>query len=193
MVNQQNPNYLGRLKIIIMHVQLILLLLLSFGSLLAQPEYQHPVIKTFGGIYSIDQATVVPDAKQKYDIVIDVFSGEDPTQLNTALNNVARMINLHAIAGVHPDSIHVVLAIHGKATKTVLNDDGYVSRYNIKNPNHNLIIALKEAGVKLTVCGQSLIGRKIDPDEVNENVEIATSMLTTVTTYQLKGYTLLKF
>ena len=175
-----------------MRVQLILLLLLNFGSLMAQ-EYQHPVIKNFGGIYSIDQATVVPDAKQKYDIVIDVFSGEDPTQLNAALNNVARMINLHAIAGVHPDSIQVVLAIHGHTTKAILNDDGYESRYKIKNPNHDLIIALKEAGVKLTVCGQSLIGRKIDLEEVNENVEIATSMLTTVTTYQLKGYTLLKF
>ena len=175
-----------------MRVQLILLLLLSFGSLMAQ-EYQHPVIKKFGGIYPIPQATVIPDAQQKYKIVIDVFSGEDATQLNAALNNVARMINLHAIAGVHPDSIQVVLAIHGQATKTVLKEDGYVSRYKIKNPNHDLIIALKEAGVKLTVCGQSLIGRKIDIEDVNENIEIATSMLTTVTTYQLKGYTLLKF
>jgi len=176
-----------------MRLQLILLLLLSFGVLLAQPKQEYPIIKKFGGIYPIDQATVVPDAKQKYNIVIDVFSGEDHTHLNAALNNVARMINLHAIAGVHPDSIHVVLAIHGQATKTVLNDDGYVSRYTIKNPNRNLIIALKEAGVKLTVCGQSLIGRKIDLNEVNKDVEIATSMLTTVTTYQLKGYTLLKF
>ena len=176
-----------------MRVLLILLLSLSFGSLLAQSNYEYLVIKKFGGIYPIDQATVLPDAKQKYNIVIDVFSGEDPTQLNAALNNVARMINLHAIAGVHSDSINVVLAIHGEATKTVLNDDGYESRYNIKNPNHDLIIALKEAGVKLTVCGQSLVGRKIDPDEVNENIELATSMLTTVTTYQLKGYTLLKF
>jgi intracellular sulfur oxidation DsrE/DsrF family protein len=176
-----------------MRVQLILLLSLSFGSLLAQAQYQYPVIKNFGGIYPIDQATVVPDAKQEYDIVIDVFSGEDPMILNSALNNVARMINLHAISGVHPDSIHVVLAIHGMATKTILNNDGYVSRHGIENPNQNLISELKEAGVKLTVCGQSLIGRKIDLDEVNENVEIATSMLTTVTTYQLKGYTLLKF
>ena len=63
----------------------------------------------------------------------------------------------------------------------------------IKNPNLPLIIALKEAGVKLTICGQSLIGREIDLEEVNENVEVATSMLTTVTTYQLKGYTLFNF
>ena len=171
----------------------ILLLSLSFGSLMAQGNYQYPVIKKYGGIYPIEKATVVPDTKQKYNIVIDVFSGEDPTKLNSALNNVARMINLHAIAGVHPDSIHVVLAIHGKATKTVLNDDAYKRRYNVKNPNLDLIVALKEAGVKLTVCGQSLIGRKIDQDEVNEHIELATSMLTTVTTYQLKGYAMLKF
>jgi len=166
---------------------------LSFGSLLSQGEYQHPVIKNFGGIYAIDQATLVPDANQRYDIVIDLYSGGDPTQLNGSLNNVARMINLHAIAGVHPDSINVVLAIHGKATKVVLNEEGYLSRYKVKNPNNDLIKELKEAGVKLAVCGQSLIGRKINADELNENIELATSMLTTVTTYQLKGYTLLKF
>jgi len=166
---------------------------ISFGSLLAQARYQYPVIKEFGGIYPIEEATVVPDVNQRYNIVIDLYSGDDPTQLNAALNNVARMINLHAIAGVHPDSIHVVLAIHGQATKTILNDDGYLSRYKVKNPNLNLISALNVAGVKLTVCGQSLIGREIDLDEVNENIEIATSMLTTVTTYQLNGYTLLKF
>lgn len=176
-----------------MRANLILILSLSLGSLLAQLEYQHPVIKNYGGIYPIDEATVIPDASMRYNIVVDVYSGEEPTELNKALNNVARMINLHAIAGVNPDSIHVVLAIHGKATKTVLNNDAYESRYNVINPNNNLITELKKAGVELTVCGQSLIGRKIDPDEVNENIEIATSMLTTVTTYQLKGYTLLKF
>tara|TARA_R110000787_G_scaffold48953_11_gene117559 strand:- start:970 stop:1500 length:531 start_codon:yes stop_codon:yes gene_type:complete len=176
-----------------MRVLLLLLLSLSFGSLLAQSNYEYPVIKKFGGIYPIDQATVVPDTKQKYNIVIDVFSGAEATKLNAALNNVARMINLHAIAGVHPGSIHVVLAIHGKATKTVLNDAAYKSRYGVKNPNLSLISALKEAGVKLAVCGQSLIGRKIDSKEVHENIELATSMLTTVTTYQLKGYAMLRF
>jgi intracellular sulfur oxidation DsrE/DsrF family protein len=176
-----------------MRVLFILLLSFNSGLLLAQAEFQYPVIKDHGGIYSIEKATVVPDPEQRYDIIVDLFSGKDPAQLNKALNNVARMINLHAIAGVHRDSINVVLAIHGNATKVVLKDDGFVSRFNIKNPNLPLINELKEAGVKLTVCGQSLIGRQIDLDEVNENIEIATSMLTTVTNYQLKGYTLLKF
>ena len=178
---------------VIMRVHLVLLLSLIFGSIRAQTIYEYPVIKKYGGIYSIDQATVLADAQQRYDIVIDVYSGEDPAQLNKALNNVARMINLHAISGVHPDSIHVVLAIHGNATKTVLKDGAFASRYGVDNPNNDLIIALSDAGVKLTVCGQSLIGRKIDIDEVHKHVEIATSMLTTVTNYQHKGYTLLRF
>jgi len=176
-----------------MRTALLLLLTLNIGSLWAQASYQYPVIKEFGGIYAIDEATVLPDTQEKYNIVIDVVSGEDPTQLNAALNNVARMINLHAIGGVNPDSIHVVLAIHGNATKTVLNGDAYESRYSVQNPNTELLAALKESGVKLSVCGQSLIGRKIDLNEVDDNVEIATSMLTTVTTYGLKGYELLKF
>ena len=177
-----------------MRVQFLLLLLSScFGSLLAQDKYQYPIIKDFGGIYPIEEATMLPDANQRYDIVIDLLTGKDPTQLNSALNNVARMINLHAIGGVHPDSINVVLAIHGNATKIVLSNEGYESRYEMSNPNNELIAALKEAGVRLTVCGQSLIGREIRTDEINENIEIATSMLTTVTNYQMKGYTLLKF
>ena len=176
-----------------MRVLLILLVFLSCGSVLAQSNYEFPVIKKFGGIYPIDKATVVPEANQQYKIVIDVYSGAEATKLNAALNNVARMINLHAIAGVHPDAIDVVLAIHGKATKTVLTNDAYKSRYGVNNPNLPLISALKEAGVTIAVCGQSLIGRKIDPKEVHKNIALATSMLTTVTTYQLKGYAMLRF
>lgn len=170
-----------------------LLLFISFNFLMAQRDFQNPVIKDFGGIYQIDEATMLPDAGLNYKIVIDLFSGNDPATLNSALNNVARMINLHAIGGVHPDSIQVVLAIHGSATKTVMKDAAYKERYQVSNPNLDLINALRESGVKLTVCGQSLIGSKISPSAVNEQVEIATSMLTTVTTYQLQGYTLLKF
>lgn len=172
---------------------LLVSLLGSLNIMTAQQKFQNPVITNYGGIYNIGEATVLPDASLNYKIVIDLLSGNDPAKLNTALNNVARMINLHAIGGVRPDSIRVVLAIHGSATKTILTNDAYRERYRVNNPNLELINELSDAGVKLTVCGQSLIGSKIDPSEVNNKVEIATSMLTTVTTYQCYGYTLLKF
>ena len=157
-------------------------------------QAQYPVVKDFGGIYQIDESTVLPDSTLDYNIVIDVFSGpRSPHQLNPALNNVARMLNLHAVGGVPAQNLNVVLAIHGDATVAILNNERYEKEYEMANPNTLLIKALAEAGIKMTVCGQSLIGRDIDTREVREEVEIATSMLTTVTTYQLKGYAFLRF
>jgi len=153
-----------------------------------------PVVKSFGGIYEIPSATVVPDADQEYKIVIDVNSGPSlPHELNPALNNVARMINLHSVGGVPADQIQVVLAIHGKATDAILDNASYEKKYEMANPNVNLIRALKEAGVKMAVCGQSLIGRGYATEQVLSEVEIATSMLTTVTTYQQLGFSFLAF
>ena len=156
-------------------------------------EMVNPVIKSYGGIYDIPKATVRPGPDQKYQVVIDLYSGsESPDKLNPALNNVARMINLHAVGGA-TQKMDVVLAIHGKANDIVMRDASYLTRYKVNNPNIELIKHLKSAGVKLTVCGQSLLHSQVDPDQVLDEVDIATSMLTTVTTYQLKGYAFLAF
>jgi intracellular sulfur oxidation DsrE/DsrF family protein len=172
----------------------ITLLLISYPPDIAGQEMVYPVIKNFGGIYDITYAEVKVDPADNYQIVIDVFSPSDnKSDINPALNNVARMINLHAISGLPKEQLSVVLAIHGGATYAILNDASYKAQYDTLNPNTLLIKELDEAGVKLTVCGQSLIGRAIAPNEINKHIKIATSMLTTVTTYQNKGYHLLKF
>jgi intracellular sulfur oxidation DsrE/DsrF family protein len=172
---------------------LIYLIFLLPSVLWCQPG-QNPIIKDFGGIYDIPSATVKPDPRQKYQIVIDVVSGPElPHQLNPALNNVARMINLHAIGGVPPENLEIVLAIHGDATMAIVNNQVYEKEFEMANPNVLLLEALKQAGVKLAVCGQSLIGRGLDPADVLQTVEIATSMLTTVTTYQMMGFAFLRF
>ena len=170
-----------------------LLCMLPFSISAWAQEMVNPVIQNFGGIYDIPEATVRPTDELTYKVVIDLYSGpESAEKLNPALNNVARMINLHAVGGVTQE-MEVVLAIHGKANDIVMRNEHYLSRYKVDNPNIGLIKALKKSGVKLTVCGQSLLYSKVDPDQVLEEVEIATSMLTTVTTYQLKGYAFMAF
>lgn len=149
----------------------------------------NPIIKNYGGIYDLPYAEEKIDPALDYKIVVEVVRGsEKPEDLNWALNNVARMLNLHAMAGVTKDKLHVVLAIHGGAAFTVMNNEEYQKKYKVENPNLDLYKALHEAGVKILVCGQSLIARDINKDRMVPQIKIATSMLTTMTTYQLKGY-----
>ncbi len=164
-----------------------LLMMIVFPAI--SQNMKHPTIKNYGGIYAVPEATVLPDPDLQYKIVIDLYSGaEKPGELNPALNNVARMINLHAIGGA-AKGMEVVLAIHGQANDIVMDNGSYVDRYGVDNPNIELIKDLKRAGVKLSVCGQSLLASKVAPSEVLREVEIATSM----TTYQLKGFAFLAF
>lgn len=168
--------------------------LLLLGSVGYSQERVNPVIKNYGAIYDIPEATVKVDPTMEYKVVIDVFTGSDePDKIVWGLNNVARMINLHAVSGLKMEQMSIVLAIHGAATYAVMDNKLYKKRFGIDNPNLPLIQELKKAGVKLAVCGQSLIGRDVPVKEVTKEVEIATSMLTTVTTHQLKGYAILKF
>ena len=87
----------------------------------------------------------------------------------------------------------VVLAIHAESTYSTMNNEAYQIKFGTDNPNTPLIKALKDAGVKITVCGQSLKARKVGVNQLLPEIEVATSMLTTVTRYQLSGYTILKF
>lgn len=169
-----------------------LLLLLSI-SLQAQ-ERVFPIIKNYGGIFEVPDAVEKPDPSLNYNIVVEVFTGSEKAgELNYALNNVARLINLHAVGGVPKEKIKVVVAIHGEAAYTIMQNDQYKAKYKTDNPNLALYKALDDAGVQLFVCGQSLIARQIDRKKLLPEIKIATSMLTVISTCQLKGYAAFKF
>lgn len=157
-------------------------------------ETINPVIKNYGGIMNAPHADEKPDPTIQYKIIIDVATGDqDPKNVMYSLENVARLLNLHAMGGVPKENLHVVLAIHGGAVWSVLDNDSYRARYNVDNPHIPLFKELEGAGVKMFACSQSLLGRNIDHTKLAPGIKVATSMLTTMTTYQLKGYAALKF
>jgi len=172
-------------------------LLLSIGALSAEgqtPSRVNPIIKSEGGIFEVPFALEKPDPGMKYNIIIEVErQSEKPDTINWALNNVARLLNLHAVGGVPSANMNVVVAIHGGAAYTTMNNEQYRARYKVDNPNLKLYQELEAAGVKLFICSQSILARGIDRSRVVPEVKPAVSMLTTVTTYQLKGYAYLKF
>ncbi len=154
----------------------------------------NPVVKNYGGIFEIPYADEKPDPTLEYNIVIEIErANATPDSVNWALHNVARLLNLHVMGGVPKNKLHVVLAIHGGASYTVMSNDAYRAKYNVDNPNLGLYQELEKAGVKMFICGQSIIARNIDRNKMVPEVKIATSMLTTLTAYQLKGYAVLKF
>lgn len=153
-----------------------------------------PAVQRYGGIFEIPYAVEKPDPRMKYNIVVEVErESEKPDSLSWALNNVARLVNLHVMGGVPKENLDVVIVLHGGATYITMNNEQYQKKYKKDNPNLELFQELSKAGVKIFVCGQSLINRKVDRAKMVPEVKIATSMLTTLTTYQLKGYALLKF
>lgn len=167
-------------------------------ALLATASYAQtrvfPAVQRYGGIFEIPYAVEKPDPKMKYNIVVEVErESEKPDSLSWALNNVARLVNLHVMGGVPKENLDVVIVLHGGATYITMNNEQYQKKYKKDNPNLELFQELSKAGVKIFVCGQSLINRKVDRAKMVPEVKIATSMLTTLTTYQLKGYALLKF
>ncbi len=154
----------------------------------------NPVIKGYGGIFDIPYAEEKPDPTVDYKIIIEIATASDkPDSTNWALYNVARLINLHVMGGVPKEKLHVVLAIHGGAAFSVMNNEAYKAKYGVDNPTLKLFKELDQAGVKMFVCGQSIIARNIDRLKMVPEVKVASSMLTTMTTYQLKGYAALKF
>ena len=153
-----------------------------------------PIVKGFGGIYEIPDATERPDGTLEYKILVDLTSpSEDNKQISRFVDNVARMMNLHGLAGVTKDRIKVKVIVHGGGIFALLNDENYKKRFEVDNPNLKVFQALEEAGAEILVCGQSLIARNLKTADLWPGVTVAHSALTTITTYVPKGYIQLKF
>lgn len=173
---------------------LALLILLCLANFSVAQKRINPAVENFGGIFDAPHATEKPDPNQQYKIVIDIATNDaEPDGIAYSLYNVARLMNLHVMGGVPKENMHVVLAIHGGAAFAVMNNEEYKKKYDVDSPYLELFKELKEAGVQMFACSQSLMGRSIDHEKLVPEVTVATSMLTVMTTYQLKGYAALRF
>jgi len=169
-------------------------LFLFLAAQLQAQTAQFPIVKGFGGIYEIPEATERPDPSLEYKIIVDLSTAaENDKEISRWVDNVARMINLHGLAGVPKDKIKVKVIIHGGAIFTLLNDENYKKKFEVDNPNLKVFEALKASGVDVMVCGQSMLARNLKTTDLWPGVRVAHSALTTITTYVPQGYVLLKF
>ena len=169
--------------------------LLLFGSIafpaIAEPV-TGPVIKDYGPVYYVPEEPLdlPPDFQLK--AVFDISATPDEKAvLNHRLETVARYLNMHARAGVEQQQLSTVVVLHGRATRSVLNQEAFDERYGEPNPDAELVRQLAQVGVRFVVCGQSAAALGFRPDEFAPDVEIALSALTALVIFQSDGFALI--
>jgi intracellular sulfur oxidation DsrE/DsrF family protein len=172
----------------------ILILMIFLSTAIMAQEKVNPLIKDFGTVYAVPFALEKPNPNLKYKILVDVNTvSEKPETVNENLEAAAKIVNLHILGGVPEKNLKVVLVVHGAAAFNLMNNEAYRQKYAFENPNLPLLSSLKKAGVKIFVCGQTIIKRNIDPQKLAPEVTVALSAITTITNYSLNGYTVLKY
>lgn len=168
-----------------------------FPALLVQAQdkpWVNPIIKNYGRVLDLEDIEVTPDPDREYKILIElVHDMDNPDKLNFSANNIARLINLHAVGGVKKENLKVAVVVHAFATHSTINNEAYLKKYEVESPYIGLYKELSEAGVELVVCSQSLNLFGHQPEDVMDGFKIATSALTAVSTYQLRGYAYFKW
>jgi intracellular sulfur oxidation DsrE/DsrF family protein len=172
-----------------------MLFLLLFGCLNASAQEKfNPLIKGYGAVYEVPFAVEKPNPDLKYKILVDVnMASEKPEILNEGLEAVAKIENLHILGGVPVKNLEVVLVVHGAAAFNLMNNIAYKQKYMVDNPNLPLLAELGKAGVKIFICGQTVLKRNIDYHQLAPEVTVALSAITTITNYTIKGFTVLKY
>jgi intracellular sulfur oxidation DsrE/DsrF family protein len=138
----------------------------------------------------IPGAHETPDPNTTYQLVFS--AGAAPAKAddaNPTLQIVARLVNTLAKHGVDAEHRKIAVVFHQGGTDAVMNGEAFKSRNNGQdNPNVVLIQALKKAGVDFRVCGQALLGRKIDPKQVLPEIQVDLWAMTTMINLQSRGY-----
>jgi intracellular sulfur oxidation DsrE/DsrF family protein len=162
----------------------------SFGP--AKAASDKPVlVPGYEAARDLPGARELPDPKTDYKVVFaDNQEPKDPNGVNPMLPTIATYVNTLGKYGVPADHRHLVIMFHHRTPgiDIVMTNEAYQERYHRDNPNIAIIHALKQAGVDIRVCGQGLIAQKIDPKQVNPDVQIDLWAMTTIVNLQMKGY-----
>jgi len=89
-------------------------------------EKLYPAVVGYGPVFAIPDATEKPDPALKYQILVDVSTNNDkPEIINENLENAAKVMNLHRLAGINAKNFKLAVIIHGPAAVDIMNNESY--------------------------------------------------------------------
>ena len=153
-----------------------------------------PAIEGYGKIHYVDTPAykpgTVPGLSNKIVFQINRSEG-DIRKPNLGLERVARVTNLYYAAGVPLNQLNFVVSINSDAGSAALNNEQFHKAYGVDNPNLKLIDELEKAGVKVSICDQSVAFHNLQREWIDQRVTHTISSGTTVATLQNEGYAFL--
>ena len=137
----------------------------------------------------IPGARELPKPDIDYKVVFSVAAVAKPEEIHPTLKTIALYLNTLAHNGVPASHRHIAAVFHQGGGDAVLANDVYKARHDgTTNPNIALLHELKQAGVELRVCGQGLLGKKLEAKDVLPDVQVDLWAMTTMVNLQLRGY-----
>src|SRR5579859_6993482 len=107
------------------------LLAVSTATLAAQSPavqglWQTPALVGVGKVHPLSRAAYQPQQQEVYSVVFSVTKAAGkPTEINPALRQIARMVNLYTSAGVPLSHLQFVAVISDDAIDATLDDEDY--------------------------------------------------------------------
>lgn len=166
---------------------------LRMEKLLAIAEYPYIKGSKWSGVIPVADPTEIPDPKKDYKLLFELTAKNSDSlakEINSGLDEVARVMNLHVASGIPANKIIPVIVIHGPGIEAVMTNESYKKKHSIDNPNLQIIEDLKNARAKFIVCGQAMAFFEATKEDLLPDIKISLTAQTVLSNYQTQGFVL---
>jgi len=134
-------------------------------------------------------ARELPDPNTNYKVVFSVAAKVKDDEVHPTLKMIGLYLSTLAHNGVPAKNRHIAAMFHQGGGDAVFSNEVYKARHNgVDNPNIAVLKELHEAGVELRVCGQGLMGKKVDPSQLLPGVQADLWAMVTMVNLQSRGF-----
>jgi intracellular sulfur oxidation DsrE/DsrF family protein len=155
---------------------------------------EHPFMTNYGAVTLKPDAAFQPDNSLTYKVLFDIReTSNEAGEINQGLDHVAKLLNFLVLAGIDVGNAAIIAILHGPAVTALLQDQIYLKKFGLANPNTAIIHELTGYGVQIYACVQALTKQNLAYTAVHEKVSLALASLLVIIHCQLHNYAYVPF
>jgi len=175
------------MKISLKHVAVAVIAVALAGVVNAEEDL---LVPGYDAGRDLPGAFLAPDPNVEYKVVFDLAMTDDNLDdPYPMLPLIASYVNTLGKFGVPPENRKIAAVLHRGSGLIGLKNEQFKARNDGKdNPNIELIHKLHEAGVTFHICGQGVLARELEKDDLLDDIQIDYWALTTLIELGRQGY-----